>query len=154
MPKRCLLLLFLCLPALPLTAQVPAHACARVAEPAARLGCYDEAFPPPPEVHEAAAAKAQGDFGLDRPRESLRNPGQSVEEADPERIESRVVKVDYAHNGQRSFSLENGQVWRQSESRSIGHVRAGDVVQVRKALMGSYMLLTPDGVGLRVSRAR
>lgn len=154
MPMRCPLLLLLWLAALPLAAQQPTHDCAGVAEPAARLACYDRAFPPPPEVNEVAAAKAQGEFGLDKPRESLRNPGQTVEQADPDRIESRVVKVDYAHNGQRSFSLENGQVWRQTESRSTGHVRAGDTVQVRKALLGSYMLMTPDGVGLRVSRAR
>lgn len=154
MQMRCLLLLLLCLPGLPLAAQQTDHACASVAEPAARLACYDQAFPPPPEVNKLAAAKAQGDFGLDAPRDSLRNPGQTVEEADPARIESRVLKVDYAHNGQRSFSLENGQLWRQTESRSTGHVRPGDIVQVRKAVLGSYMLMTPDGVGLRVSRAR
>ncbi|MGJ4728241.1 hypothetical protein [Luteimonas sp. SDU101] len=146
--------LLLWLPALSLAAQQPTHACTSVVEPAQRLACYDKAFPPPPEVSEAATERAQASFGLDKPRETLRNPGQTVEQADPERIESRVVKVDYAHGGQRSFSLENGQVWRQAEARSTGHVRAGDVVQVRKAIMGGYRLLTPDGVGLRVSRAR
>ena len=154
MPTRGLLMLCLWLVALPLAAQQPGHACAGLAAPAARLACYDKAFPPPPEVNEVAAARAQGAFGLDRPRESLRNPGQTAEQADPERIESRVLKVDYAHNGQRSFSLANGHVWRQTESRSTGHVRVGDIVKVRKATLGSYMLMTPDGVGLRVSRAR
>ncbi|MCD9027519.1 type VI secretion protein [Luteimonas sp. BDR2-5] len=140
--------------ALPLAAQQASHGCASVAEPAARLACYDEAFPPPPEVIEAATERAQADFGLNTPRGSLRNPGQTVEQADPERIESRVVRVDHDRGGQRSFALENGQVWAQTESRSGGHVQSGDVVQLRKGTLGSYQLVMPNGVVLRVRRVR
>jgi uncharacterized cupin superfamily protein len=52
----------------------------------------------------------------------------------------------------RSFNLENGQVWMQAESRSTGHVQAGDAVQVRKGLLGVYQLVMPNGVTLRVRR--
>ncbi|MGY1408626.1 hypothetical protein ACW5EG_03470 [Luteimonas sp. A611] len=154
MRMRCLLLSPLWLLALPLAAQQPTHACASVAQAEDRLACYDKAFPLSLEVSEAATEKAQADFGLDRPREPLRNPGQAAEPADADRIESQVIKVDYERNGQRSFSLDNGQVWTQAESRSSGHVAAGDVVQVRKGLLGSYQLVTPAGVLLRVRRAR
>lgn len=150
---RCLLPMILLLLALPVAAQQPTHACASEAQAAARLACYDKAFPPPPDVIEAATEQAQADFGLSQPRDTLRNPGQTVEQADPQRIESRVTKVDH-YNGQRVFSLENGQVWTQAESRSSGHVQDGDVVQVRKALMGTYMLIMPNGVALRVRRTR
>jgi len=154
MPMRCLLLLFLWLFALPLAAQPTTHACAGVADPAARLACYDRAFPPPPEVIEAAVEKAQADFGLEKPRESLLGPGQTVEQANPERIESRVAKVDYGSGGQRIFALENGQVWTQTEARSTGHLQPGDAVQVRKAMLGGYHLVMPNGVSLRVRRTR
>lgn len=150
-----LLLPILWFAAPPLLAQEANHACASVGEPAARLACYDKAFPPPPEVIEAAAAKAQADFGLGESRgSSLRNPGQTAEQAEPERIESRVVKVDYVGSAQRSFTLENGQVWTQTESRSGGHVQAGATVQVRKVILGGYQLILPNGVALRVRRTR
>lgn len=145
-------LLYLLAPSL--AAQPILHACASMAEPAARLACYDKAFPPPPAVHAAAAERAQADFGLAKPHEPLLNPGQTHEQAAPERIESRVVKVEYGRAGQRSFTLENGQVWTQAESRSSGHVQAGDNVQLRKGLMGSYVLVTPAGVRLGVRRMR
>ncbi|TWT21165.1 hypothetical protein FQY83_07315 [Luteimonas marina] len=145
--------MILLLLALPAAAQQPTHACASEAQAAARLACYDKAFPPPPEVIEAATEQAQADFGLNKPRDPLLNPGQTVEQADPERIESRVAKVDH-YNGQRVFRLENGQVWTQAESRGSGHVQAGEVVQVRKGLLGTYMLIMPNGVALRVRRTR
>ncbi|AKC86940.1 hypothetical protein [Pseudoxanthomonas suwonensis] len=148
---RCLLLSLLWSFALPLAAQQPTHACAGVAEPAARLACYDGAFPPPPEVVEAATDKAQADFGLNKPRDLLCNPGQIIEQADLGRIESQVVKVGH-YNGQRVFSLENGQVWTQAESHSGGHVQAGDVEQVRKGMLGGCMLVMPNGVALHVRR--
>lgn len=151
---RCLLLPLLWLIAPPLAAQQATHSCANVAEPAARLACYDRAFPPPPEVIEAATEKAQADFGLDKPRGSLRNPGQTDEQADPERIESRVAKVGHVREGQRIFTLENGQVWTQTDSRGGGHVQAGDVVQVRKGILSGYLLAMPNGVAVRVRRTR
>ena len=151
---RSLLLLPLVLLSLPLSAQQPTHGCAGVAEPAARLACYDEAFPPLPEAIEAATARARADFGLDRQPDPLRNPGQSAQQADPERIESRVVKVDHDGATQSGFHLENGQVWVRAQSGSSGRVQAGDSVQVRKGLMGSYQLVTPNGVTFRVRRIR
>lgn len=151
---RSFLFLLMSLFALPLAAQTPTHACAGVVDPAARLACYDKAFPPPPEVIEAAVEKAQADFGLEKPGDPLLGPGQTVEQADPERIESRVARVDYGSSGQRVFALENGQVWTQTEARSSGHLQPGELVQVRKAILGGYHLVMPNGVSLRVRRTR
>lgn len=151
---RGLMVLMLWMPVLPLAAQQSAHPCASVAGAAARLACYDAAYPPSPDVIEAAAAQAQAEFGFDRPAEPLRTPGLTAEQTAPDRIESQVTRVDHAGNGQRSFTLENGQVWTQTESRSNGHVRAGQTVQLRKGVLGAYQLVTSDGVFLRVRRAR
>nr|WP_232114426.1 hypothetical protein [Luteimonas sp. XNQY3] len=151
---RFFLTLLLLLLASPVAAQQNPHGCANVGEAAARLACYDRAFPPSPEVLEAAAEKGRADFGLNTPRDPLRNPGQTGEHANPERIESRVIKVDYGHSGRRDFTLENGQVWMQTEARSSGHVQVGDVVQVRTGILGGYQLITSAGVALRVRRAR
>lgn len=150
---RCVSLSLLWLIALPLAAQEAAHHCAKVSEPVARLTCYDTAFPLPPEVVEAAMQQAQDDFGLDGPQPS-RVSGNRAERPDSERIESRVIKIDHGRGGQRSFNLENGQVWTQADARSSGHVQDGQVVQVRRAILSGYQLVTPAGVTLRVRRAR
>jgi hypothetical protein len=149
--RYCLLALLL-LFALPLFAQQAPHACAEVADPAARLACYDKAFPPLPGVMEAAAEKAKADFGLHTSRESLRSSAPGAQ-PDQEQIEARVDKVDHGA-GQRSFQLENGQVWMQVEARSSGHVGVGDTVQVRKGVLGGFQLITPQGIALRVRRMR
>ena len=151
---RCVLLVLLGLSASPLAAQPPSHACASVSGATDRLACYDKAFPPPAEVIAEANQQAQADFGLSGPRDSLRNPGQTAEQANPERIESRVVKVDHGSGGQRRFQLENGQVWALTEARSIGQVPEGAMVQVRKAMLSGYTLVAPNGVTLRVRRVR
>lgn len=154
MLMRYLSLPLLCLSAPVLAVPTATHACANVAVPSARLACYDKAFPPPPAVNEAAAENARADFGLNRPRESLLNPGQTREQAAPEHIEARVTKVEYGRGGQRGFILENGQTWTQTESRSSGQVQSGDTVQVRKGLLSGYVLVTPGGVQLSVRRTR
>lgn len=151
---RCLLPTILWLLALPVAAQQLTHVCASEAQPAARLACYDKAFPPSQEVIEAATEQAQADFGLNKPRDPLRNPGQTVEQADPDRVQGLVSRVDHGGNGQRSFHLENGQVWTQTDSTSSGHVQPGDTVQVRKGMLSGYLLVMPNGVVVRVRRTR
>ena len=129
------------------------HPCASVADPEARLACYDKAFPPPAEVHEAAARKGVDDFGLGEGPAALHNPGQAPEVADPDSIAARVVQVDYG-GGRRRIVLENGQVWMLAESASAGPLRQGDDVRIRKGLMGGFLLTTPAGISLRVRRTR
>lgn len=129
------------------------HPCAVVVDPAARLGCYDKAFPPPPEVHEAAARKVVDEFGLDQGDARPLASSQAPAVPDPDRIGGRVVEVDHG-NGRRRVVLDNGQAWTLTESNSAGPLRPGDEVQVRKGLMGSYLLRTPSGVTLRVRRTR
>ena len=131
----------------------PSHRCASVVQPAQRLACYDEAFPPPAAVHEAAVQKARDDFGRDVAEQALGNPGQDAEEIDPREIESRISAVAF-DNGQRRVTLENGQVWRQTEATTGGHVAVGDAVKLRKGVLSNYFLVTPAGVGLRVRRVR
>lgn len=148
MSMRRLPVLSLLLLALPAAAQPASHECAVVPNPAARLACYDRAFPPPPEAVEAASEKAQAEFGLEAGAEQ-----GPLAQPQPERIESAVAKVDHSRGG-RAFTLENGQVWTQTEARTVGHVRPGEVVQVRKAVLGGYTLVMPNGVSVRVRRTR
>ena len=151
--QRRTLFLLLCLGAPSFaSAAGPGHPCASVVDPGARLACYDKAFPPPAEVHQAAARKGADDFGLEGSI-ARRNQARSSEAADPDSIAARVVQVDYG-GGRRRIVLDNGQAWMLAESASAGPLRQGDDVRIRKGLMGGYLLTTPAGVSLRVRRTR
>jgi hypothetical protein len=132
----------------------PAHPCARIADPAKRLACYDQAFPLAPGVLEQARELARAAFGLDRGKDVPRNPGQSQEEADPDRVQGKVAKVTHGNAGQRVITLDGGQTWMTTESVSAAQMRPGDTVTLRKGLMGNYILTTQGGGVVRVKRVR
>lgn len=129
---------------LPVAGQA-SHACGLVIEPAARLACYDRAFPPAPPVVQAATQKGEQQFGLDAKRTPADN-------ADPEQITSLIVSVQDSRDGQRTITLENGQVWQLDGSRGV--LSEGDAITLRKAALGSHMAVTPAGLRLRASRLK
>jgi hypothetical protein len=51
-------------------------------------------------------------------------------------------------------TLDNAQVWAQSEFNSQADVEIGDSVTVRRAAFGSYLLVTKAGIGTRVKRVK
>jgi hypothetical protein len=125
------------------------HPCAAVANPSERLGCYDKAFPPTVDG-AALAEQARAGFGLTRAEARERNPAP----AEPEHIEATVARIDERANGQRVITLDNGQVWVQSEVKSLGSLSGGDRVTIRQGAFSAYRLLTPGGVPLRVRRVK
>jgi len=143
----------LCFLVISLPAWAAGHRCAAVVDPGERLACYDQAFPPTPEVEAAAARRGVDEFGMQRPKTPLPATGQAPAQVDPERIEGRIAKVVHASAG-RTVTLENGQVWVVTEATTRGPTREGDEVMVRKGVMGNYVLVTASGVGLRVRRVR
>ena len=138
--------------AMPAAAAVPpaTHACALIVAPSERLDCYDRAFPP---VHDeqTEASEQVRTFGLG-PQHSVVRDKQALEAARTKNIASEVVLVGGNREGERVFTLNNGQVWRQTESRVLGLVRAGDAIHIRAGSFGTYLLITPGGVPLRVKR--
>lgn len=149
------LLLASALPGTTVAQPVAGHPCASTAEPAERLACYDRAFPPPPEVHQAATARAVEDFGLPqgtRAATPLRNPGQPTHEVEPDRIEVRVDRMESA-GGQRWLTFDNGQLWT-VPAGAAGALAPGDLVRITRGALGGHMLRTPGGVSLRARRVR
>lgn len=132
----------------------PAHPCARIADPAQRLACYDQAYPLSPAVLEEARRQAQAAFGLDRGKDAPRNPGQSRDEAEPDRVQGVVAKVTHGNAGQRVITLDGGQTWMTTEAIAGAQMRPGDTVTLRKGLMGNYILTTQGGGVVRVKRVR
>ena len=153
----------------------PTHPCAAVDNPAERLACYDKAFPrastaagveqqAESPVAEATEVPQQRDipeaaeepelvekFGLTEAQLQARDP-ERPREPRVERIEATVVGIRHLSSGERVVTLDNGQVWLQTEITVRGHLAEGDQVVIRRAALGSFQLVTPGRVALRVRR--
>lgn len=137
--------LALCGPAL---AEGGAHPCASISADAQRLACFDRAFPRAPSAANAAnaavAPAASQQFGLPAPAPA---PGTVLDA-----IEAKVVSVGRLSRGERLFQLDNGQRWAETNAEARGPVAPGDTVRVERGAFGSFLLVTPSRVGLRVRR--
>jgi hypothetical protein len=153
------------------------HRCAAVAGDAARLACYDQAFgrpdmsaTPAAQATSAivapaavapvavvpsttAAAQAREEFGLSDAAKRARDP-ERAREMMPESIVAVVAKVVRRPTGESIVTLENEQVWEQAEPGTTMLLKAGDSVTIRKAALGSYVLVTPSRAAVRVRRVR
>lgn len=136
------------------TPALASHPCARIAEPTRRLACFDQHYPvaapaaaqpgPAGAAPLTPSAASAARFGLppsadERPREL-------------ESISAVVREIGSLRHRERVFVLDNGQRWAERTAESSGTVNPGDRVTVERGSFGSFMLITPAGVGLRVRR--
>lgn len=132
---RAVVLLFplCCVPA-PTRAASP-HPCATLENDAQRLACYDRTFGTP-----------------EAPRPLPDAPGEGSAKS-PEKFTAVVAKVEW-RNGVFIATLDNGQVWMQSERDSRVQIAAQDTVTIRRASLGSHLLSGKQGIAARVKRLR
>lgn len=136
------------------------HRCGAVADDRDRLACYDAEFGRPEPAGAAVAAgtiaapvsSAEADFGLSK--WTKRNLDPEAAKAAPQRITARVRQVGQQRDGRFVVTLDNDQVWLQSETMSRARVAVDDVVTIREASLGSFLLVTPNDVATRVRRVR
>lgn len=136
-------------------------ACRAIADSAARLSCYDTA------VGALDAAERQGEvvvmdraqvgearrqlFGFEMP--ALPRLFGAEGSAELDSIETTLQGATRIADNRWVFRLADGGVWRQIDSDSIRHrPRPGDVVRVRKASLGSFLLTVGDSRAIRVRR--
>jgi hypothetical protein len=119
---------------------VTRHPCAEVRDSADRLACYDKAFGKPAQAPDAQ-------FGLP-PKQP------SPEAAEPDTVTAAVTAIRLLHDGKFVVTLDNAQVWSQSEINSQADVRVGDSVTVRRGALRSYLLVTKGGIATRVKRVK
>jgi len=148
-----------------------AHDCAKIPDDSARLACYDAAFGKPASAPRSGAvqasaaaaaatttvtpasdpAKARQEFGLSETDKRALDPAKADE---PSSISATVAGVKKRPTGEWVVTLQDGQVWVQSESYTKAIVKAGDVVTIRKASLGSYVLVSANRVAMRVRRIK
>lgn len=146
----------------PLWAGEVTHPCAAIANPEARLACFDAAFSAPRNVESRPApapetgapkkaAEVIEEFGLTPAQLQARNPERGSEPR-LERIEAKVAEIQHRSTGERLIRLDNGQVWLQTEVTVRGPLFTGDEVVIRRAALNSFQIVTPGRVALRVRR--
>jgi hypothetical protein len=108
-------------------------ACRRVPDPVRRLECFDRAS-------EAPLA--------------ARRPDPVPSPTKPAAVESSIVRVSKPVMGRVDFSLDNGQVWRQTDADVAMSAKVGDQVAVSKTFLGAYWLTVESGHKWRVTLVR
>ena len=134
--------------AAPVTTTPPSAAATRATTP------QPVTAPPAPVSKPARATSPSSDFGLDeeaiRKRQAAANPGRPKE---PEQLVSRVKAVVKKPRGEYRITLEDGQVWEETQhSSSSIPPGVGDTVTIKRGLFGSYFLERGVGLALRVKR--
>jgi len=127
------------------------HPCAHVRNDTDRLACYDQAFGKPPAAAVPPAPTEQ--FGFTG-KEMARNTGQSTASIAPDSVKAAIKSLDRRRDGKFVVTLDNTQVWAQSEFNSQADVQVGDAITVRRGALGSYLLVTKAGIGTRVKRVK
>lgn len=125
------------------------HPCAHVRDSKDRLACYDQAFGKPADSEPAATAEK---FGL--PEKEVPAKNKAGENAEPSSVTAAVTSLSRQRDGKFVATLDNAQVWSQTEINSQADVRVGDAVTVRRGAFGSYLLVTKAGIATRVRRVK
>jgi len=152
--------------------------CAAIDASAARLACYDAlagrapatavaaspaaiatpvpvaaplpAAPPvggPVPAPSALAASDPQNFGLAQVQVHTAPEG-------PKSIEVHVTEVIDNGVTRASVVLDNGQTWTLTESSADAYLRPGDQVTIKRAALGSFLLVTPAKHSYHVHRTR
>jgi hypothetical protein len=67
-------------------------------------------------------------------------------------IDAHIVAVSVTGMGLTTFTLDNGQVWRQLSAEGDLLAKPGDPVTVSRGVFRSYWLQTKSGRGCKVTR--
>jgi hypothetical protein len=132
--------------------------CRKLADPAARLACYDKSVD---ALASAADAKQvlvvdrattektkRSLFGLSLPRIKLFGDNDDVE---IEKIESTINSVTSSRDGSAVFVLADGARWKQTDGRDT-FAKSGQKIEIRRGAMGGYFARINGQAGVRVIR--
>ena len=76
----------------------------------------------------------------------------SAEARAPLALTAHLASVTRNSAGREVFTLDNGQVWRQSETRARFEAHAGEAVKITPGAIGSFWLSTDTHNQTRVER--
>ena len=113
--------------------------CSQFSDDKKRLACYDT-------LAGSLQQHAEQQFGQEQK--------QVIEEA-PDSITATITEATKGAFGKYTFTLDNGQVWRQAESSRSAIWRGGEQIVVERGALGSFLMRkTTGGRSLRVKRLK
>jgi hypothetical protein len=136
----------------PNAAPVAASPAATSPSVASRAATSPEAAAPAPAASVAAApapaaAPTEEDFG----RSKVRKAASSGAPPEIKSITAKVAAFGRSPNRRTQVTLDNGQIWEYQDDPDP-LLSIGDSVTIKRATLGSFILLTPTKLSHRVSR--
>ncbi len=139
-------------------------ACRAIAEPAQRLACFDRtaaALVTAQEnksivvVDRAEVRKAHRSlFGFALPNINLFGKADETSEPEIQEITAKIVKTGLAGQQLFSLTLDDGTVWRMSESLGRYPPSDGDTIKITRGALGSYRASIAGSRYVQVNRVR
>lgn len=149
---------------------VAVNACRAEADDARRLACYDRvagrtsaAAPGAAPVASAAAAAAtapapaaipEDNFGREREMAYAEDQKRAEATRAVGELQSTIVGLEKRMDGLMTFTLDNGQVWRQNRPDSKFSIKQGDAIRIQPGSLGSFILSGPTKKSTRVTRVK
>ena len=114
-------------------------ACAGLEDDAKRHACFDVLTP---------ELRGNGVKSFGEQKKPVATP------AEPDRISLGVSAIDRAADGV-VFTMANGQVWKQSDTRQLGGFGKGPwTAEIRKGMVGGYSLSLNGSASIKVKRVK
>jgi hypothetical protein len=150
-------------------------ACRAESDDARRLACYDRAAgrgsvaapaaaaptvaaaptaAPAGPAQPAPAATSEDNFG--RERQLAHEEDKKREEATREvgELRASIISIETRMDGLMTFTLDNGQVWRQNRPDSRFSIEQGDAILIQPGSLNSFILSGPNKKSTRVTRVK
>jgi hypothetical protein len=141
----------------------PLLGCRSLADATARLACFDResaklspdqavAAPASAAAPNARPVDARQSFGLPEGQITAQEVAAGARPAELAKIEAHVSAISLTRTGQATFTLDNGQVWRELGSEGDLLAKPGDAVAISVGVFHSYWLQFKSGRGCKVRR--
>jgi hypothetical protein len=143
--------------------------CAVIAAPSSRLACYDAlAHRPADKAPSVAAVKpvapaaarvpavvapvSTAAIAADPKNFGLTPAQQHISDLGPKSIAAHISIVSSDQLGRTTVVLDNGETWTVMDND--GRLSSGDAVAIKRAALGSFLMLTPSNHSYRVRRTK
>jgi hypothetical protein len=145
-----LMLMFLCAVPCARSESLPesVRACARESDAGRRLACYDEEIA---RVNQPAGqekdSQTEDRFGA----EGKQLPANgSVTKLD--KLQAQIGAISHRPDGKLVLHLVNDQIWEQTEDGPDLRLQEGDIVQIKRGVLGAYWLSAHSRGTIKVQR--
>jgi hypothetical protein len=110
---------------------------------------------PPPVAASATppATSPSASFGSNAEIERKAHPAAEQPPA-VNMVTVRIASVSFKGSGETVMTLDNGQVWEETEHESHIPLHAGEEVTIKKGVLGAFYLSSPEVRGMRVKRVK